>query len=98
MRMMMKVSIPAETGNKAIKDGSLPKTIMAFVEQYKPEGSYFIAQDGLRTGYFFFDLKDTVSIPSVAEPFFMALGANIELVPAMNLEDMKAGVERAMRR
>jgi hypothetical protein len=36
-------------------------------------------------------------IPSVAEPFFMNLGASIDLTPAMNLEDMKAGIAKAMR-
>jgi hypothetical protein len=36
-------------------------------------------------------------IPSIAEPFFMNLSASIELSPVMNLEDMKAGVEKAMK-
>ena len=94
MRMMMKVSIPVEAGNKAIKDGSLPKTILGFIEQMKPEAAYFIAEDGKRTGYFFFDLKDPASIPPAAEAFFMNLQAAITLTPAMNVEDMKAGVSK----
>jgi hypothetical protein len=94
---MMKVSVPVEAGNKAIKDGSLPKTVMGFVEQMKPEASYFVAEGGKRTAFFFFDLKDTTMISSAAEPFFMNLNASIELCPAMTLEDMKAGVEKAMK-
>jgi len=35
-------------------------------------------------------------IPTAAEPFFMNLNASIELNPAMNLEDMKVGVQKAM--
>jgi hypothetical protein len=97
MRIMMKVAIPTETGNKAIKEGILPKTVSAFVEQYKPESCYFFAEHGRRTAMFFFDLKDTASIPSVAESFFMHLNASIEMCPVMNLEDMRTGVERAMR-
>ena len=97
MRMMLRVQIPAETGNKTIKDGSLPKTMMRFIENFKPEGSYFVAEGGMRTAYFFFDMKDPTMIPSVAEPFFMTFGADIHIVPAMNAEDMRAGVDRAMK-
>ena len=98
MRMMMKVSVPVEAGNKAVKDGTLPRTFMGFIEQHEPEAAYFVAEGGKRTAYLFFDLKDPSSIPSAAEPFFMNLDAAIECTPAMNAEDMKAGVERAVKR
>jgi hypothetical protein len=93
--MMMKVSIPVEAGNRGVKEGILPKTVMAFVDQAKPEASYFTAENGKRPAFFVFDLKDPTMIPSIAEPFFMNLNASIELSPAMNLEDMKTGVEKA---
>ena len=94
MRMMMKVSIPVESGNKGVTEGTLPKTVMAFVEKFKPEASYFTAENGKRTAFFFFDLKDPTAIPSAAEPFFSNLNASIELGPAMNLEDMKSGIAK----
>ena len=94
MRTMMKVSIPVEAGNRAIKDGTLPKTMMAFMEQHKPEAAYFIAEDGRRTAIFVFDLKDPTWIPAVAEPFFINLEAAITCSPAMNAADLKAGLER----
>lgn len=97
MRMMMKVSIPVEAGSKGIKDGSLPKIVMTFVEQMKPEASYFTAEGGKRTAFFVFDLKDPSMIPTAAEPFMMNLQASIELSPVMNVEDMKVGVEKAMK-
>jgi hypothetical protein len=97
MRVMMKVSIPVDTGNKGVKDGFLPKTILGFMEQAKPEAAYFVTEGGKRTGFFFFELKDPSSLPSASEPFFMNLNAAIEVTPAMNVEDMKAGVERAMK-
>jgi hypothetical protein len=96
--MMMKVSIPVEAGNKGVKEGLLPKTVMAFVDQMKPEACYFTALDGKRTAFLVFDLKDPSMIPTVAEPFFMNLEASIEMSPVMNLEDMKMGVEKAMKR
>jgi len=94
---MIKVSIPVEAGNKALKDGSLPKTFMAFVEQMKPEAAYFLPQNGNRTAIFVSDLTDPSSIPPVVEPFFQNLNASIEITPVMNLEDMKDGVERARK-
>ena len=97
MRVMLKVSIPVEAGNKAVKDGSLPRTMMAFVEQMKPEAAYFMPENGKRTAVFVFDLKEPSSIPPAVEPFFETLNASIEMTPVMNIEDMKAGVERAMK-
>jgi hypothetical protein len=95
---MMKVSIPVEAGNKGVKEGILPKTVMGFVDMMKPEATFFVAENGMRTGYFVFDLVDPTMIPTAAEPFFMNLGASIEMKPAMNLAEMKAGVEKAMKR
>ena len=49
MRMMMKASFPIDAGNKGVTDGTLPETVMKFVETMKPEASYFIAEGGQRT-------------------------------------------------
>jgi hypothetical protein len=92
MRTMLRVTIPVEQGNKAIKDGSLAKAVQAFMEEHKPEAAYFLTQNGLRTGLFFFDLKDTTDIPRIAESMFHGLNAAIEMTPAMNAADLKAGL------
>jgi len=36
--MMLKIVIPTETGNKAIKDGSLHEIFEAAMSKLKPEG------------------------------------------------------------
>lgn len=41
MRCLLKVSIPVETGNATISDGSLPKTIESILADLKPEAAYF---------------------------------------------------------
>ena len=100
MRCLMKVAIPVETGNAAISDGSLGKTIESILADLKPEAAYFAGDNGKRTGFIFFDLKDSSQIPAVAEPWFLAFDAHIELHPAMNLEDLKnagPGIERAVK-
>ena len=98
MRMMMKVSFPVEAGNRGCQEGILPQTVTAFVEKMKPEACYFFPEGGKRTAIFFFDLTDPSMVPSAAEPFFTNLNAAVELTPAMNLEDMKAGIAKAMKR
>ena len=100
MRCLLKVSIPVETGNAAISDGSLPKTIDSILSDLKPEAAYFAEDNGKRTGFIFFDLKDTSQIPAVAEPWFLAFDAHIEFHPAVNLEDLKKatpGIEKAVK-
>jgi hypothetical protein len=100
MRCLMKVAIPVETGNAAISNGSLGKTIESILADLKPEAAYFAGDNGKRTGFIFFDLKDASQIPAVAEPWFLAFDAHIELHPAMNLEDLKnagPGIERAVK-
>ena len=93
MRTILKVSMPVEKSNQAIKDGSLPQTMTGFVDEYKPEAAYFYAENGRRTAIFVFDLKDTAQIPAVAERFFMSLNAEVTLYPAMNTTDLKKGLE-----
>lgn len=100
MRCLMKVSIPVEAGNARVADGSLGKTIESILADLKPEAVYFAAENGKRTGFIFFDLKDPSHIPAVAEPWFLAFDAHIEFQPAMNLQDLKdagPGIERAAK-
>src|SRR3984893_11441347 len=96
----MNVAIPVETGNAAISDGSLPKTIESILADLKPEAAYLAGDNGKRTGFIFFDLKDASQIPAVAEPWFLAFDAHVELHPAVNLEDLKKatpGIEKAVK-
>ena len=100
MRCLLKVPIPVEPGNAAISDGSLPKTIESILADMKPEAAYFAGDNGKRTGFIFFDLKDASQIPAVAEPWFLAFDAHVELHPAINLEDLKKatpGIEKAVK-
>jgi hypothetical protein len=92
MRMFLKVQFEAEAGNRAIKDGSLPKIVEGFASAAKPEGLWFTALDGKRCMVAVFDLASTAQIPPLAEPFFMGLGATFELTPAMDVADLKAGL------
>lgn len=97
MRMMMKVSMPVETANVAIKSGNLSRTVMNFVEIAKPESSYFTTENGKRTGFFYFNMTDSNLMPTYAEPFFMNLNAEVTWYPVMDLSDLKSGIEKASK-
>ncbi len=92
MRMLMKVTMPVERGNKLAKDGKLGETLEGILADLRPEAAYFIEMDGHRTGIIVVDIADPSQIPMIAEPFFLALEAHVELHPAMTPEDLaKAG-------
>ncbi len=97
MRMMLTINIPTEAGNRAIKDGSLPKILEATISKLRPEAAYFLADSGLRSAMIFFDLRNASDIPAIVEPLFLALGAEVELVPVMNADDLKVGLGAAMK-
>jgi hypothetical protein len=99
MRMMLKVSIPVETGNAAVRSGELGPTIQKMVAELKPEAAYFAEEDGKRTGYVFFDMKDSSQLPAIAEPWFLAFNATLTVRPAMNSQDLAdsaPGMRRAV--
>jgi hypothetical protein len=96
MRMLMKVQMPTGAGNEAIKQGNLPRVMASSLEALKAEAAYFTAEDGMRTALIFFEMDDPSDIPPAAEPMFMGLGATITLSPVMNVDEMQAGVSKAM--
>lgn len=101
MRFLIKVSLPVEASNAAIKNGTLPKTIQSILAEQKPEAVYFIEADGKRTAVIIQDIQHPSEIPAVAEPWFLAFNASVEFHPAMNADDlMKAGpaIEQAVRK
>ena len=74
MRIMLKIKVPTEIGNRAINDGSLGRILEDTVSKLKAEAAYFVAQNGMRCAMIFFDMKDSSEIPVIAEPLFIGLG------------------------
>jgi hypothetical protein len=97
MRSMLRITFPTELGNRMIKDGSFAKVMETTMEKLKPEAAYFTANKGCRCAMLFFDMKDASEIPPIVEPLFMTLNAEIELLPAMNQDDLKKGLAAAMQ-
>jgi len=100
MRFLLKVNIPVESGNAAAKAGKLGTTIQSILAELKPEAAYFTADNGQRTGFIVFEMQDASQIPAIAEPWFLAFNASIEVRPVMVPDDLaKAGgaIEKAVK-
>jgi len=97
MRMLMKVKIPTDQGNRLVREGKWGTVLRSIIEELKPEAVYFYEDKGERTGLIVADLADPSQIPRVAEPFFLALHAQVEMHPAMTPQDL-AKAEQDLQR
>ena len=89
MRFMLKVNMPVEEGNEAARKGTLGKTISEILSDIKPEAVYFGDNNGMRTAFIFLEMNDSSEIPKVAEPWFLAFNADVEIHPVMLPEDLE---------
>ena len=97
MRVRLKIQMPVDAGNQAIKNGRLPKLMESTLTTLKPEAAYFFAEDGMRTAEFFLDMKDVSQIPAIVEPFFMGVNASVDITPVMNADDLRSGLQQASK-
>lgn len=101
MRTMLKVNMSTEKANELARQGKLGSLIKSILDDLKPEAAYFSDDNGERTGFIFFDLKEPSQIPAVAEPWFLALNARISFRPVMNSDDLAkavSGIEGAVKK
>lgn len=101
MRFLLKVNIPVEAGNAAAKAGKLGATIQSILADLKPEAVYFTDDNGQRTAFLFLEMENASQIPAIAEPWFLAFNASIEIHPVMVPDDLaRAGgaIEQAVKK
>ncbi len=88
MRMLLRIKLPHEAFNKAVRDGSAGQKMKRILDEMKPEAAYFTEFDGWRTAILVVDVADPSKIPAAAEPWFLTFGADVEFHPAMNADDL----------
>lgn len=94
MRMLLRVSIPHEKFNEAVRKGTAGQTMNRILEDSKPEAVYFTEMDGKRTALLVIKLDDPSQVPSFAEPWFLQFNADCEFRIVMSGDDLKrAGLE-----
>jgi hypothetical protein len=101
MRFLVKVNIPVEAGNVAAKAGKLGTTIQSILADQKPEAVYFTDEKGQRTAFLFLEMQDASQIPQIAEPWFLAFNASIEIHPVMVPDDLNrasGAIEAAVKK
>jgi hypothetical protein len=92
MRMMIRIAMPTEHANAHISDGSFQAIMQSYLADAKPEAAYFVAENGVRTAYFFVNMTDSSELPAFCEAPFLAYHAKVDVTPAMNLDDLKAAM------
>jgi len=94
MRLMMHVAMDTEKTNQLVVDGTIGSTIQGLLAKLKPEAAYFHAADGRRGFTLVIDAPDGATLPSLAEPMWLELGATVVTVPVMNAEELGEGLSR----
>jgi len=92
--MLLRVRIPHDTFNAAVRDGSAGEKLNRIMEATKPEAVYFTEDQGRRTAIVIVDLAEASKIPTYAEPWFLLFNADVEFHPVMTPDDLaKAGLD-----
>jgi hypothetical protein len=94
MRIMLHVALDTERSNQMVLDGTLGPTVEGILGKLRPEAVYAHASDGRRALTLVIDAPDGATLPSLAEPFWLQLGATVDAVPVMNAEEFAVGISR----
>jgi hypothetical protein len=94
MRVLVRAMISTVAGNKMVKDPNFLKNLEDYIRKFSCEATYFTEVNGSRTMVFVMDLPSPDMIPAIAEPLFQGYEANVEIHPAMNLDDLKKAISQ----
>ncbi|WP_254920804.1 hypothetical protein [Blastococcus mobilis] len=87
--MMLRLQVPPEAGSEAMRSGRIGQIMQDLMDRLQPEAAYFHEQNGMRGASIVFDLESPALMPAIAEPLYQELGATVEFLPVMNMEDMQ---------
>jgi hypothetical protein len=95
MRMLMKVRMPHEPFNAAVRSGTAGEMIKRIIGETKPEAVYFTEEGGNRSALLFVNVNEPSDIPSLSEPWFLNFNADCEFRIVMTPADLeRAGLDK----
>jgi hypothetical protein len=99
MRALLRVNIPHEPFNSAVRNGTAGEIIQRILADVKPEAVYFTEFDGQRTTILIVDIPDPSKVPALAEPWFLSFNADVEFHIVMSPDDLgRAGLDAIGRK
>ena len=94
MRMLMRVQLPHQPFNAAVREGSIGPKMQAIIDDAKPEAVYFTEMNGCRGAIMIVEMESPSSVPKLAEPWFLGFDADVEFHIVMDPKDLKkAGLD-----
>jgi hypothetical protein len=64
------------------------------MNKVKPEAAYFMPIDGHRSATFIVNIQSNDQVPAIVEPLFQWMGANVDVIPVMNFDELKMGISK----
>jgi hypothetical protein len=93
MRFLIRTRIPTEPGNKMVQDPDFLRKLEDYINKVKPEASYFMPIEGQRSAAFIVNANSNDQLPAMVESLFQWMGANVDVIPVMNFDDLKKGLQ-----
>ena len=88
MKFIVRATIPVDTGNEMVKDpGYMQQLLDKVMGDLRPEAVYFCIESGQRTVYSIVNLEKASEWPRIVEPLWLALGCDVEVIPAMSQDE-----------
>jgi hypothetical protein len=91
MKFLVKFSFANDAGNEALKDPAFGSKMKQLLTDIKAESAFFTAVNGQRGAYLVVNMDDASQIPAIAEPLFLWLHADLEIIPVMLPQDLEKG-------
>ena len=75
-----------------VQDPNFLKSLEDYMNKVKPEAAYFMPIDGHRSAAFIVNIESNEQVPSLVEPLFQWMGANVDVISVMYFDDLKKGL------
>jgi len=99
MKFLLEVTIPHESFNAAVKDGSVGDKINRIMTSIRPETAYFTTMNGKRGAILIVDIENSFDLPLISEPWFLLFNADVQAKMFMTPDELgRSGLEELGRK